>query len=227
MDSSKMVEIRSKRCKNSGIISASTCSTRVTKKARMDIFETEPDQKRKVVKVTDSAKDYRERVRKQLEEAFSGVASEADEGIRHDVEACDPVQVAASVESAMFEQIGWSNRVSKAKYQSVLFNLKNSQNLDLRRKVLLGQIVPEVLVSMTAEEMASQKRERENVQIRLKRMKRCMHGTDEKEKASTDMFKCGRCGERKCSYYQMQTRSADEPMTTYVTCVNCINHWKL
>ena len=44
--------------------------------------------------------------------------------------------------------------------------------------------------------------------------------------AETDMFQCGRCKQRKCKYYQMQTRSADEPMTTYVTCVNCGNRWK-
>lgn len=31
--------------------------------------------------------------------------------------------------------------------------------------------------------------------------------------AQTDAFKCGRCGQRKTTYYQMQTRSADEPMT--------------
>lgn len=31
--------------------------------------------------------------------------------------------------------------------------------------------------------------------------------------AETDAFKCGRCHQRKCTYYQMQTRSADEPMT--------------
>jgi transcription elongation factor S-II len=33
--------------------------------------------------------------------------------------------------------------------------------------------------------------------------------------AATDIFKCGRCKQRKCTYYQMQTRSADEPMTTF------------
>jgi transcription elongation factor S-II len=31
--------------------------------------------------------------------------------------------------------------------------------------------------------------------------------------AETDAFKCSRCQQRKCTYYQMQTRSADEPMT--------------
>ena len=29
-----------------------------------------------------------------------------------------------------------------------------------------------------------------------------------------------------CSYYQLQTRSADEPMTTFVTCINCGARWK-
>ena len=43
---------------------------------------------------------------------------------------------------------------------------------------------------------------------------------------ATDEFKCGRCKQRKCSFYQMQTRSADEPMTTYVTCLNCGKNWK-
>ncbi|XP_062170441.1 transcription elongation factor TFIIS-like [Alnus glutinosa] len=101
--------------------------------------------------------------------AFSRVAIEADEGgIKPDVTACDPVGAAALVESAMFEKIGWSNGIKKAKYRSVLFNLKDPENPDLRRKVLLGQILPEVLVTMSAEQMASHKRQRENIQIQLK-----------------------------------------------------------
>ena len=31
---------------------------------------------------------------------------------------------------------------------------------------------------------------------------------------TTDMFLCGRCKQRKCTYFQMQTRSADEPMVS-------------
>lgn len=49
----------------------------------------------------------------------------------------------------------------------------------------------------------------------------------ESAQAETDMFRCGKCRGRKCTYFQMQTRSADEPMTTFVTCVNCGNHWKV
>jgi DNA-directed RNA polymerase subunit M/transcription elongation factor TFIIS len=40
------------------------------------------------------------------------------------------------------------------------------------------------------------------------------------------LFKCGKCKSVKTTYYQMQTRSADEPMTTFVTCKNCSNRWK-
>lgn len=44
--------------------------------------------------------------------------------------------------------------------------------------------------------------------------------------AATDEFTCFKCKKNRCTYYQLQTRSADEPMTTFVTCVNCGNRWK-
>ena len=55
-----------------------------------------------------------------------------------------------------------------------------------------------------------------------------------KLQASTDDFECYKCksaGLKKeeytqCTYHQLQTRSADEPMTTYVTCIRCGNRWK-
>lgn len=40
------------------------------------------------------------------------------------------------------------------------------------------------------------------------------------------LFKCNRCKSQKTVYYQLQTRSADEPMTTFVTCLNCDTRWK-
>ena len=46
------------------------------------------------------------------------------------------------------------------------------------------------------------------------------------KRGATSEFKCRKCYKRECSYYQLQTRSADEPMTTFVTCLNCGNNWK-
>ena len=46
------------------------------------------------------------------------------------------------------------------------------------------------------------------------------------ENFATDQFKCSKCKMRKCSYFELQTRSADEPMTIFVTCLNCGKRWK-
>lgn len=40
---------------------------------------------------------------------------------------------------------------------------------------------------------------------------------------TTDLYKCYKCGNRKCKASQMQTRGADEPMTIFVTCIVCYN----
>ena len=39
--------------------------------------------------------------------------------------------------------------------------------------------------------------------------------------ATSDAFKCKKCGERRCQVTQKQTRSGDEPATTYVECMEC------
>jgi DNA-directed RNA polymerase subunit M/transcription elongation factor TFIIS len=38
-------------------------------------------------------------------------------------------------------------------------------------------------------------------------------------------YKC-KCGSNKTYFYQLQTRSSDEPMTTFITCIKCGNKWK-
>ena len=44
--------------------------------------------------------------------------------------------------------------------------------------------------------------------------------------AGTDVFTCRKCKGNKCTYYQQQLKSADEPMTTFVQCLDCGNRWK-
>lgn len=44
--------------------------------------------------------------------------------------------------------------------------------------------------------------------------------------AATDTFTCRKCKGNQCTYYQLQTRSADEAITTFVTCLLCATRWK-
>ena len=41
------------------------------------------------------------------------------------------------------------------------------------------------------------------------------------------IFQCRKCGSKKTTYYSLQTRSADEPMTNFITCIQCKNRWKM
>ncbi|KAK9124783.1 hypothetical protein Sjap_014385 [Stephania japonica] len=91
-----------------------------------------------MIKCNDALRD---KVRDLLAEALSKVSSETDDGhdVIEEVNACDPIRIAVSVESALFEKMGRSNGPQKFKYRSIMFNIKDPNNPDLRRKVLLGE----------------------------------------------------------------------------------------
>ncbi|XP_021904787.1 transcription elongation factor TFIIS-like [Carica papaya] len=108
----------------------------------------------------------RKKVRAMLEEAFSKVASESRGKIGKNMCSRDPVEVAAMVESEMFTQMGTCIGNQKMKYRSILFNLKDAKNPDLRRKVLCGNIQPAELIKMKSEEMASDQLKLEMSEIR-------------------------------------------------------------
>lgn len=112
----------------------------------------------------------------------------------------------------------------KAKFRSKYLNLKDRTNPQLRAALLQALISPAAFIAMTAAEMASEDRRRSDLALQEENLKNTKAAQD--TSAETDQFKCGRCKQRKCKYYQLQTRSADEPMTTFVTCINCNNRWK-
>jgi len=78
-----------------------------------------------------------------------------------------------------------------------------------------GTVTVKTLAFMTHQEMQPEKWE-PLIQAKIKKDK---SKYDTQQEAMTDTFKCRKCHSNKCSYYQMQTRSADEPMTTFVTCI--------
>ena len=60
----------------------------------------------------------------------------------------------------------------------------------------------------------------------LKKKQRDREQFEPRINVSTDMYRCNKCGKNNCTYYQAQTRGADEPMTTFITCLNCSKKWK-
>ena len=103
--------------------------------------------------------------------------------------------------------------------RSIYHNLKNEKLLtDLKN----ADITPQRLAFMTHQEMNPQHWE----SLIDKKNKRDANKYTNNAQASTDMFTCRKCRSKRCTYYELQTRSADEPATIFVTCLDCGKNWK-
>ncbi|XP_033737353.1 transcription elongation factor A protein 1-like [Pecten maximus] len=136
----------------------------------------------------------------------------------------DPENIAGHIEEYIFNEFDNTNTKYKNRVRSRVANLRDLKNPQLRENVLLGLIAPEKIAKMTAEEMASDDMQ----ELRRKYTKQSI---DDHHMATTsgtrsDLFKCGKCGKKNTTYTQLQTRSSDEPMTTFVFCNECGNRWK-
>ncbi|XP_059837023.1 transcription elongation factor A protein 1 [Hypanus sabinus] len=136
----------------------------------------------------------------------------------------DCEELGAQIEECVYQEFKNTDMKYKNRVRSRIANLKDSKNPNLRKNVLCGNIAPDRLAKMTAEEMASDE---------LKEMRKALtkeaireHQMAKTGGTETDLFKCGKCKMKNCTYTQVQTRSADEPMTTFVVCNNCGNRWK-
>nr|XP_040021896.1 transcription elongation factor A protein 3 isoform X5 [Gasterosteus aculeatus aculeatus] len=135
---------------------------------------------------------------------------------------CD--SMAAEIEDYIYQETKATDMKYKNRVRSRISNLKDPKNPGLRRNVLAGSIDLSRIASMSAQEMASDE---------LKQLRNVLtqeaireHQMAKTGGTSTDLLQCGKCKKRNCTYNQVQTRSADEPMTTFVLCNECGNRWK-
>ncbi|XP_074782074.1 transcription elongation factor A protein 3 isoform X2 [Athene noctua] len=133
-------------------------------------------------------------------------------------------KMASEIEDHIFQELKSTDMKYRNRVRSRISNLKDPKNPSLRRNVLCGAILPSLIARMTAEEMASDE---------LKELRNAMtqeaireHQMAKTGGTVTDLFQCGKCKKKNCTYNQVQTRSADEPMTTFVLCNECGNRWK-
>ncbi|XP_058603555.1 transcription elongation factor A protein 3 isoform X20 [Onychostoma macrolepis] len=132
--------------------------------------------------------------------------------------------MAAEIEDHIYQEIKATDMKYKNRVRSRISNLKDPKNPNLRKNVLAGAIELSRIAIMTAEEMASDE---------LKQLRNVLtqeaireHQMAKTGGTTTDLLQCGKCRKKNCTYNQVQTRSADEPMTTFVLCNECGNRWK-
>lgn len=137
----------------------------------------------------------------------------------------DVIAKAVAVENAAFSFFKSESPEYKKKIRSLFSNLKNKANKELRRGVLTGDITPERFVAMTDEDLKSEELRKKEMELEKENMMKAQ--VPMAEKSISDSLECGKCKMKKVSYTQAQTRSADEPMTTFCECMNCGNRWKV
>eukprot|EP00915_Cephaloidophora_sp_WS-2016_P001028 GHVH01001374.1.p1 GENE.GHVH01001374.1~~GHVH01001374.1.p1 ORF type:complete len:301 (+),score=38.79 GHVH01001374.1:72-974(+) len=106
-------------------------------------------------------------------------------------------------------------------------NICDRKNPDFRKQIYVGAITPEQIPLLNSSDMASQEKKMARDGYRKDALEACQSDWEIRHvKREEGQFPCGKCKSKKTTYFQMQTRSSDEPMTTYVTCNNCSNRWK-
>lgn len=109
----------------------------------------------------------------------------------------------------------WDNslflHIYKQHYSEVILNLQDTTN-EFKSSLLSKTLLPKDIANMKAEDFNPEK------------WKPVAFIDDNVEDG---IFQCKKCKSRKTTYYSLQTRSADEPMTNFITCVECTNRWKM
>lgn len=116
----------------------------------------------------------------------------------------------------------WDNKQFVIIYQSHLKSILQNLNDKLIAEVNDGSLHVHKIAFMNHQEL-DYDRWRELIDAKSKRDK---NKFEVNMAASTDTFTCRKCKKNQTTYYLMQTKSADEPMTCFVQCTNCNNRWR-
>lgn len=172
-------------------------------------------------------------VRDSVRQKFQGVFEKGMEDNaamlrEHDT---DTAEMAVEAELAMYEKFGSSScKEYKARFRTLMFNLKDPKNPEFILSVVSGQLHVNDLSAMDVKEMASSevKKQRqkwmENSKMSLMDEKTYNKYTG--KQLQDGILKCPKCKSLKTEYVEVQTRSADEPTTKKCLCNNCNYRWK-
>lgn len=108
---------------------------------------------------------------------------------------------------------------------SLEFNLRNPRNPELARRFKAGEISVRDLLFMRPEHAWPARWEEVRELVRFRQLRR-EAATMDPATAPDGAYTCSKCRSRKTVYTELQTRSADEPTTKFVRCLQCGKAWK-
>jgi transcription elongation factor S-II len=167
-----------------------------------------------MIKVEDSV-IFRCNIRKELNKKLNNEvhSSNLEKGIfNYSLKEADRQKVLKKWGNFYFTQI------YLAHLKSVMLNMNDT----IISNILNGIIPAQQVAFMTHQELLPSKW----ATLIDKKSKRDLQKFTNNMAASTDTFVCRKCKSRRCTHMAMQTRSADEPMTLYITCLDCGQRWK-
>jgi DNA-directed RNA polymerase subunit M/transcription elongation factor TFIIS len=131
-----------------------------------------------------------------------------------------------AIKEAQYRQIikKWKNikfaKIYAVRLRTLLHNFKI--NPEIISLIKSNSITPAGLANITHQELCP-----DHWKVRIEnKIKRDNSKMSTNIEASTDLFTCKKCKSKKCTYYELQTRSADEPATIFITCLDCGKNWK-
>ncbi|KAK4128622.1 transcription elongation factor [Parathielavia appendiculata] len=133
------------------------------------------------------------------------------------------MQRAMEVEAAAFAVYKDTPEYGK-KIRGLMTSLKRKDNPELGRRVMRGDISADKFVRMSDEELASEAQRARDRELERENMLSAQ--VPMAKKSISEDLQCSKCHQKKVSYSQAQTRSADEPMTTFCECTVCGHRWK-
>lgn len=123
----------------------------------------------------------------------------------------------------------WENQefvdIYIGKSKSLYINLNDKSyvgNTNLLQKVKKGEVLPYDLAFMDTYKLFPERW----IEIMEEKVKKEKMIKDSIQECASDLFECPRCHKRKTIYCEVQTRSSDEPMTKFITCIECGKRWK-
>lgn len=160
---------------------------------------------------------FRENVRAEIAKVVDidiFLASNLEIGIfNYTIEAATARKIVKKWENPLFEQL-YITRL-----RTIYTNLRDP---DVAARIRNGDIAPQDFAFFTHEQINPAKWGT----LLEQKAKRDAAVFETNQHATTDMFTCGKCKSKKCSHYELQTRSADEPMTIFIQCLDCGKQWK-